>query len=233
MLYENLESKVQERTRELNEEKQKSDNLLLNILPLETANELRQKGRASPRRYESVTVMFTDFKDFTRVSEKLTTEELVNEIDTCFAAFDEIMEKYGVEKIKTIGDAYMCVGGLPVTNSTHPVDTARAALDIQSWISQRKRDREREGQLGFDIRIGLHTGPIVAGVVGTRKYAYDVWGETVNTAARMESGSEAGKINISGSTYEQIRHQFICEYRGKLPARNMNDIDMYFLTGQE
>ena len=233
VLYENLESKVQERTRELNEEKQKSDNLLLNILPVETANELRLKGRASPRRYESVTVMFTDFKDFTRISEMLTTEELVNEIDTCFAAFDDIMEKHGVEKIKTIGDAYMCVGGLPVTNSTHPEDTASAALDIQSWISQRKTERERQGLPGFGIRIGLHTGPIVAGVVGTRKYAYDVWGETVNTAARMESGSEAGKINISGSTYEQLHDRFVCDYRGKLPAKNMNDIEMYFLTGRE
>lgn len=231
MLYENLEQKVEERTEQLNEEKQKSDELLLNILPLETANELKQYGKAVPRRYENVTVMFTDFTDFSHVSEKLSAEELIDEVDTCFGMFDQIMSKHGIEKIKTAGDAYMCAGGIPVANTTHTVDALNAALEIRDWMRQHRKERASKGLPDFNIRIGLHNGPLVAGVVGTRKFAYDIWGETVNIASRMESGSEPGCINVSGTTHTVIEDRFECTYRGKLPVKNMDDIDMYFVEG--
>lgn len=175
--------------------------------------------------------MFTDFTDFTRFTAKLSADELVAEIDTCFAAFDQIMQRHGVEKIKTIGDAYMCVGGLPVANSTHARDVVNAALDIRAWMAEHKQQRAEQGLASFDIRIGLNSGPIVAGVVGTHKFAYDIWGRAVNTAARLEAGSEAGMINISSQTYALIKDQFECQYRGKLPAKNMEDIAMYFVKG--
>ena len=232
MLYENLEQKVQERTEELGREKQKSDELLLNILPLETADELKTRGKAVPRSYENVSVMFTDFKNFTSFSEQLSAEDLVDEIDTCFGAFDEIIAEFGLEKIKTIGDAYMCAGGLPVPNSTHAVDTVKAALAIRDWIREHQAERKEKSLPTFDIRLGIHSGPVVAGVVGTRKFAYDIWGETVNTASRMESSGQAGNVNISGKTYAQLGGQFDCEYRGRLPAKNMQDVDMYFVMAK-
>jgi class 3 adenylate cyclase len=232
MLYENLEQKVQERTEELNREKQKSDKLLLNILPLETADELKTMGKAVPRSYENVSVMFTDFKNFTSFSEQQTAEELVHEIDTCFGAFDEIITEFGLEKIKTIGDAYMCAGGLPVPNSTHAVDTVKAALAIRDWIQKHQAKRKAKSLPTFGIRVGVHSGPVVAGVVGTRKFAYDIWGETVNTASRMESSGEEGNVNISGATFAQVSEQFDCVYRGRIPAKNMQDVDMYFVTAK-
>lgn len=231
MLYENLEQRVRDRTKELNLEKQKSEKLLLNILPVETADELKRTGKAVPRAYEEVTVLFTDFKDFTQLAEKLSAEDLVRELDACFGAFDNIMDQFGIEKIKTIGDSYMCVGGLPVPSSTHALDTVHAALAIRDWMKTYQEDRARAGLPYFRIRIGLHSGPLVGGVVGTKKFAYDIWGETVNTAARMESSGEAGCINVSGSTYSRIKNHFRCTYRGKLPAKNMGDIDMYFVEG--
>ena len=231
MLYENLEQRVRDRTEELNLEKQKSDRLLLNILPVETADELKRTGKAVPRSYEEVTVMFTDFKDFTQISDKLSAEELVKELDACFGAFDNIMEQFGIEKIKTIGDSYMCVGGLPVASSTHALDTAHAALAIRDWMQRYQQERARAGLPYFQIRIGLHSGPLVSGVVGTKKFAYDIWGETVNTAARMESSGEAGRVNVSGSTYARIKNHFHCTHRGKVHAKNMGDVDMYFVDG--
>lgn len=229
ILYDQLEQKVAERTAELSEQKKKSDDLLYNILPYETAEELKRVGKTNPRKFESVTVMFTDFKDFTSFAENLNPEELVNEIDGCFSAFDRITDKHGVEKIKTIGDAYMCVGGLPVANSTHALDTAKAALEIQQWMDNYNRKRADNNLPYFGVRIGLHTGPVVAGVVGSKKFAYDIWGDTVNTANRMESSGEPGKVNISGDTYDLIKDRFKCSYRGKIAAKNKGNIDMYFL----
>jgi class 3 adenylate cyclase len=226
MLYENLEQKVYERTQALNREKKKSDKLLLNILPLETAEELKSRGKAAPRSYENVSVMFTDFTDFTRLSEQLSAEELVDEIDTCFGAFDEIVTQFGLEKIKTIGDAYMCAGGLPV-------DSVKAALAIRSWMREHRAERKQKALPVFDIRIGVHSGPLVAGVVGTRKFAYDIWGETVNTAARMESSGEADRVNISGATFALVSEHLDCAHRGRLPAKNMDDIDMYFVNSSK
>jgi len=228
---EDLEKEVMVRTAELRTEKKKSDDLLLNILPSEVANELKENGNAVAKQFEEVTVMFTDFKGFTQISEKLSPAELVAEIDTCFKAFDSIITKHNIEKIKTIGDAYMCAGGLPVANKTHAVDVLKAALEIQQFIQQHIINRKKENKEVFEIRIGIHTGTVVAGIVGVKKFAYDIWGDAVNIASRMESSGEEGKVNISGSTYELVKDKFTCTYRGKIQAKNKGEIDMYFVEG--
>jgi len=206
-------------------EKRKSDNLLLNILPQEVADELKEKGETAARSYQAVTVLFTDFVDFTKVAEKLTPEQLVQELHECFRAFDEIAEGHGMEKIKTIGDAYMAAAGLPVDDPRHAEKAALTALGIRDFILERQKSKPDT----FRIRIGLHSGPVVAGIVGAKKFAYDIWGDTVNTASRMESASEPGKINISGETCKLLQNNFQLEYRGKLHAKNKGEIDMYFL----
>ncbi len=231
-----LENKVEERTKQLNasnfqltDEKRKSDELLLNILPAEIAEELRDTGSSKARRFPSVTVMFTDFKDFTRLSELLTPEQLVHEIDYCYRHFDQIIEKHGLEKIKTMGDAYICAGGLPAMNFTHPEDAVGAALDIRDFMDRYKSERSAIPAPFFEIRIGLHTGPVVAGIVGSKKFAYDIWGDTVNLAARMETSGEISKVNISDSTYQMIKDKFNCTRRGKVEAKNKGEVDMYFV----
>ena len=228
----NLELKVAQRTRELGEEKKKSDNLLLNILPAEIADELKQKGRTTAKTYSMVTVMFTDIKDFTRMSEKESAELLVAEIDYCFSGFDHIIHKYGIEKIKTVGDAYISAGGLPVLTYSHAEDTINAAMEIRDFMLARKIEKENLGENPFELRIGIHTGPVVAGIVGVKKFAYDIWGDTVNIAARMESSGEAGKVNISGTTYELVKDIFNCSYRGKIQAKNKGEFDMYFVESK-
>ena len=209
--------------------KKRSDELLLNILPEEVAEELKAKGSAEAKQFDEVTVMFTDFKGFTQISEKLSAQELVAEIHTCFKAFDNIISKHNIEKIKTIGDSYMCAGGLPVINKTNATDVVKAALEIQHFMKLHSEHRIIEGKDIFEIRIGIHTGPVVAGIVGVRKFAYDIWGDTVNIASRMESSGEAGKVNISGSTYELVKEKFNCAHRGKIQAKNKGEIDMYFV----
>jgi class 3 adenylate cyclase/TPR repeat protein len=211
------------------EEKDRSDNLLLNILPSETAEELKLKGSATPKSYEKVSVLFTDFKGFTKIAEKLSPEELVEELNLSFKAFDEIISKHGLEKIKTIGDAYMCAGGIPVPNDSNPVDIIKAALEIRDFMDSWKKDKIAKGEPVWELRIGIHTGPVVAGVVGMKKFAYDIWGDAVNTAARMESSGIPGEINISGTTYALIKDHFECKYRGKIEAKNKGEIDMYLV----
>lgn len=210
-------------------EKELSEKLLLNILPEETANELKETGASMPKQYEMVSVLFTDFKGFTKIAEKLTPFELVEELNQCFLAFDRIIDKYNLEKIKTIGDAYMCAGGIPVANKTNPEDIVRAGLEIREFMENLKNEREANGQDYWELRIGIHTGPVVAGVVGKNKFAYDIWGDAVNTASRMESSGIPGKVNISGSTYELIKGKFECSYRGKIQAKNKGEIDMYIV----
>ncbi len=212
-------------------EKEKSEKLLLNILPFEVAEELKTKGHAEAQLMDEVTVLFTDFKGFTQLSEKLTPKELVAEINECFSAFDHIMQKHGVEKIKTIGDAYMAAGGLPTANHTHANDVVHAALDIQKFMLTHKKQKETAGELYFEIRIGIHTGPVVAGIVGVKKFAYDIWGDTVNTASRMESSGEVGQVNISQTTYELVKEEFACTHRGKIAAKGKGEVDMYFVAG--
>jgi adenylate cyclase len=209
--------------------RKRSDELLLNILPVEVAEELKEKGEAEAKHFDEVTVMFTDFKGFTQISEKLSPQELVSEIHSCFKTFDYIIGKYNIEKIKTIGDSYMCAGGLPVANKTNAEDVVNASLEILHFMQKHLDERKNSGKEIFEIRIGIHTGPVVAGIVGVKKFAYDIWGDTVNIAARMEQNSEAGKINISGATYELVKDKFICTHRGKIQAKNKGEIDMYFV----
>jgi adenylate cyclase len=210
-------------------ERAKSEKLLLNILPTEVARELKSKGSAEAKLINEVTVLFTDFKGFTQLSERLSPKELVSEINTCFSAFDNIMQKHGVEKIKTIGDAYMAAGGLPTPNKTHAEDVVKAALEIQAFMRHHKEEREAEGKLFFEIRIGVHTGPVVAGIVGIKKFAYDIWGDTVNTASRMESSGSVSKVNISETTYELVKDKFSCEYRGEVEVKGKGAMRMYFV----
>ena len=230
MLYDQLEQKVAERTAELEQEKQKSDDLLLNILPAETAKELKQKGHADARHFDRVTVLMTDFAGFTELSSTLTPAELVAEIDACFKAFDLIAEKHRVEKIKTVGDAFMAAGGLPIPNSTHAENVLRAALEMRDFMRKR---RENGHPNAMGIRIGVHTGPVVAGIVGVKKFQYDIWGDTVNTAARMESSGEVGEVNISQTTYELVKDTFSFRYRGELEAKGKGRVPMYFADHPE
>jgi predicted ATPase/class 3 adenylate cyclase len=225
MLYEKLEQKVTERTAELDQEKRRTDDLLHNILPAETAAELKRHGRAEARHYDRVTVLFTDFEGFTELAATLAPADLVRELDDCFNAFDVIVARCGVEKIKTIGDAYMAVGGLPVPNSTHPEDVVQAALEMRDFIAKRWRG----GGAGLGIRIGVHTGPVVAGIVGRKKFQYDVWGDTVNTAARMESSGAAGQVNISQTTHDFLGSRFKFAPRGELEAKGKGRLAMFFV----
>ncbi|MBD0375198.1 MAG: HAMP domain-containing protein [Flavisolibacter sp.] len=221
------QKQVEERTNELVLEKKKSDELLLNILPAETAEELKATGTAKAKYYQSVSVLFADFKGFTQMSERLPPAMLVSELNEVFTAFDRIIQKYEIEKIKTIGDAYMCAGGLPVPNNTHPKDVVNAALEMRDYIHQCNENRQDD--IVFEVRLGISTGPVISGIVGLKKFAYDIWGDTVNIAARMETCSEPGRINISGATYELIKDDFYCTYRGKINAKNKGEVDMYFV----
>lgn len=221
-----LEEEVTLRTAEIVEEKKKSDQLLLNILPEEVARELKEKGHTTAHQYDSVSVMFTDFVDFTVAGSQMESQALVEELDNCFKAFDEIMGKHGIEKIKTIGDAYLAVCGLPTPDPKHAEKTVAAAKEIVAYMQQR---RAQLGNKTFEIRIGIHSGEVVAGIVGVKKFAYDIWGDTVNTAARMESNSEPGKINISQTTYELVKDNYACTYRGELEAKNKGMMKMYFV----
>ena len=226
-----LEDKVEVRTKQLQIEKGKSEELLLNILPLETAAELKKYGKAKARHYDFASVMFTDFKGFTQLSEKLTSKDLVKEIDYCFSNFDDIIENFKIEKIKTIGDAYMCAAGIPKEDSNNPIFLALAGLGIIQFMEEHKEERKKKSLPFFELRLGIHTGPLVTGVVGKKKFAYDIWGDTVNTASRMESSGEPGMLNISESTYKVIEPYFDCEFRGKIEAKNKGKIAMYFVKG--
>lgn len=211
-------------------EKEKSDSLLLNILPEQTAEELKEKGKVQAKSFDSVSVMFTDFKGFTQNSANLSPEELVESINYYYSKFDDIIEKHGLEKIKTVGDAYMCAGGLPFPTKDHPIHMVEAALEIAAFVNESKK-ADPDAMNRFDIRIGINTGPVVAGVVGKKKFAYDIWGDTVNIASRMESTSEPGKVNISDNTYQLIKDQYQCSYRGEIDAKNKGMMKMYFVEG--
>jgi class 3 adenylate cyclase len=213
----------------ISKQKDRADSLLLNILPNETAAELKKTGAVKAKRFDSVSVLFTDFKGFTKYSSTLSPEELVKSLDLYFSKFDQLVEKYKLEKIKTIGDSYMCSGGLPFVTDDHAVKIVRLALDMLAFTEAELKSENKEGR--FAIRIGVHTGPVVAGVVGFKKFAYDIWGDTVNIASRMETYSDAGRINISKHTYELVKDYFDCEYRGVINVKNKGPMDMYFVNG--
>jgi class 3 adenylate cyclase len=210
-------------------EHQRSEELLLNILPAETAQELKYQGKTVARHYDNVTILFADIKGFTRLSEELPPDKLVDLLNTYFEAFDNIMAQYGLEKIKTIGDAYLAVGRLPDGNTASPQHVVRAALAMQEFAQKQIPKNEAQGTPPFAFRIGIHTGPVVAGVVGIKKFQYDIWGDTVNMAARMEQSGESGKVNISENTYRLISKDFVCVHRGKVAAKNKGEVDMYFV----
>lgn len=214
----------------LQHEKNRSESLLLNILPEEVAEELKATGTAKAKLFDQITVMFIDIKNFTIISQHLSPELLVAEIDFLFRGFDDIIKRFEVEKIKTIGDAYMCAGGLPVPDLNNAENVAKAAFEILKFMEQLKQERLSQNKSFFEIRIGINTGPVVAGIVGSSKFAYDIWGDTVNTAARMEQTGEVGKINISGDTYHLLKDKFTSTYRGKINAKNKGEVDMYFLN---
>jgi class 3 adenylate cyclase len=226
-----LEELIAERTEELQHEKEKSDNLLANMLPRGTAQEIMSKGKAAKTKYNFVTVLFSDIQGFTKIAEEMNPEVLIDELDRFFFHFDSVTQKYRIEKIKTIGDAYMCAGGIPERNRTNPVEVVLAALEMQKYMQFMRDDPANNAARFWDIRIGIHTGTVIAGVVGHTKLTYDIWGDTVNTASRMESSGEAGKINISGTTHEFVKEYFTCEYRGRMPVKYKGDLDMYFVTG--
>jgi class 3 adenylate cyclase len=210
-------------------EKNRSEKLLLNILPIEVAEELKDSGFVKPIFYENVSILFTDFEGFTKIAERMSPEELLKTLDASFTQFDKITEKYNLEKLKTIGDSYMCAGGLPIKNNTHPVDTCLASLELKLLMNQIKELQDSLGLEFWELRIGIHCGPVIAGVIGEKKFAYDIWGDAVNIASRLESSGATGEINISKSVFEKVEKFFICEYRGKIPAKNKGDVDMYFL----
>jgi adenylate cyclase len=222
---------VQTLNQNLNQERKKSDVLLRNVLPEPIALELKQTDRVQPVEYENASVLFTDFVGFTQIAENFTPQQLVGHLDRCFSEFDQIARKHQLEKIKTIGDAYMAVGGIPRANQTHAVDCVLAALEIERVVSQLRAQEMAESQPYWQVRVGIHSGDLVAGVVGSEKFSYDVWGDTVNTASRLESSGVAGRINISSATYELVKDFFDCEFRGKVAAKNKGEIDMYFVNG--
>ncbi|MGD0340758.1 MAG: adenylate/guanylate cyclase domain-containing protein [Bacteroidales bacterium] len=226
-----LEQIINKRTEDLIIEKEKTEKLLANVLPKNTASEIMEKGKATKIKYNFVTVLFSDIQGFTKIAEETNPEVLIDELDKFFFYFDSVVERLGIEKIKTIGDAYMCAGGIPEKNRTNPVEVILAALEMQDYMKNLKETSELEGMKFWDIRIGIHTGTVVAGVVGQKKLSYDIWGDTVNTASRMESSGEAGKVNISGTTYEFAKDFFSCEHRGKMPVKYKGELDMYFVNG--
>lgn len=215
----------------IQKEKDISEGLLLNILPASVAEELKQKGYAEAMHHDVASIIFSDFKGFTAISEALTAAELVEEINTCFKAFDHIMTKYGIEKIKTIGDAYMAAAGIPINNTASVLDTVHAALEMQDFIINRKKEKDEQGQPSFQMRVGIHTGSVVAGIVGVKKFQYDIWGDTVNIASRMESSGEVGHVNISEATYQHIKDTpgLVFAPRGMIQAKGKGEMAMYFV----
>jgi adenylate cyclase len=208
-------------------ERKISDGLLLNILPGKIAAELKTTGTTTAKHYNNVTVLFTDFVNFTEAGERMSPQALIDELHTCFKKFDDIAGKYNIEKIKTIGDAYLAVCGLPTADPKHAENIVRAAMEINAFMQDRFA---KLGSSTFEVRIGIHSGSVVAGIVGVKKFAYDIWGDTVNTAARMEQNSEAGKINISQTTYELVKDKITCTYRGEIEAKGKGQLKMYFVN---
>jgi len=252
-----LEAKVQKRTQEISEqnkkieaqklkieeernnviqqqellqiEKDKTEKLLKNVIPESTAEELKKKGRARARSYKAVSVLFTDFVGFTKISDRMTATELVKKLDVYFTKFDQIIVKNNLEKIKTIGDAYMCAGGVPVRNNTNPIDTCVAALQIQAYMLKRKNDAIANDDEYWELRLGINTGEVTAGVIGSERLAYDIWGATVNQAQRMEMMGEPGEVTVSGATYQHIEPYFECRFKGKAQSKSRGLIDMYIV----
>jgi len=222
---------LQRLNHEVSEEKERAEQLLLNILPTRVAEELKERGKVSPVSYRTASVLFTDFAGFTSQAHRRSPIELVDALDYYFRHFDDIIEKHGLEKLKTIGDSYMCTGGVPVSTSTHAVDTVRAALEIRDFVDRENRFRRHHDLFCWDVRIGVNSGSVLAGVIGRKKFAYDIWGDAVNIASRMESCGAVGMVNISQTTYDLVCDEFECEYRGRMEVKGKGEMEMYFVLG--
>jgi class 3 adenylate cyclase len=223
---------VSENKKTIEEQSQRSDTLLLNILPEHVAHEIKTHGKSEPTLYENTTIIFSDFKDFTQFSELFTPEELIGELAQCFETFDEIITRHGLEKIKTIGDAYMCVGGITADREKAAYNAEKsvlAAMEMAQYIRKVRMQKLSEGKAYWDVRIGVHTGDVVAGVVGKKKFVFDIWGDAVNVANRLQTCSEEGKINISDTTYRLVKDYFVCSPRGRIAVKNKGELDMYFV----
>jgi adenylate cyclase len=214
----------------ITEAKEKSENLLLNILPVAIAEELKQHGKVMPRHHDSVSILFADFKGFTRLAEGMEPAALIQLLDEYFTKFDELAIAHGMEKLKTIGDSYMCVGGLPETNRTHPVDACLMGLAMQAFVDQTKRQRDRFHLPSLELRVGVHTGPVMSGIVGKRKFTYDIWGDAVNVASLLETNGAPGRVNISESTHHRVKTLFVTEVRGSVEAKNKGPLAMFFVN---
>ncbi len=234
-----FEEKMNEQSRELEKqrdliakEKETSEKLLLNVLPSDVAEELKARGRAEVRQYELVSVLFADIKGFTESSQILSPAKVVTALEFYFTVYDGIIQQYNIEKIKTIGDAYMCAGGIPKPNKTNPIDITLAAIEMQQFMKEYNKSEERDPNIHpWELRLGINTGPLIAGVIGKSKFAYDIWGDTVNTASRMETSGEVNEINVSESTYHYIKDLFVCQPRGKINAKGKGEVEMYFVKG--
>lgn len=224
-----LEQKISERTVDLSRERERSQALLLNILPASVMEELKASGHTAPRRFEETSILFTDFVGFTEVAGTMPATRMVEELGELFAAFDDIVDRHGLEKIKTIGDAYLAACGLPQPVDDHAQRCVRTGLEMVQFVAK----RNQHSSIKWNLRVGIHSGPVVAGVVGKRKYAYDIWGDTVNIASRMEGAGESGRVNVSAYTFDLVREFFDCEYRGKLGAKGKGAVDMYFVNAEK
>lgn len=221
---------LDEAKRELESQREKSDKLLLSIFPRPVADELKQRNRVTPRFFDSATILFADFEGFTRLAERLEPKSLVDQLDQYFSALDEIAERHDLEMLKTIGDCYMCVGGLPEPNRSHPLNACLAALEMQDYMAKLNRRREKMRLQHWELRIGIHTGPVMAGVVGRRKFIYDVWGDAVNIASCMEAAGAGGRINVSEAVQARVKSLFEFEPRGSIEAKNKGTLNMSYLS---
>jgi PAS domain S-box-containing protein len=230
LLLETQREEIEKQKEFIESQKKKSDELLLNILPFETAEQLKKKGFAKSKQYKLVSILFTDFKDFSRLADTMDSQELINELNVYIQKFDEIIEDHYIEKIKTIGDAYMCAGGLPLRNKSNPIDITLAGLKIQKFMKDYAEEKRKNNEVVWQLRLGIHTGEVIAGVIGKKKFAYDIWGDAVNKASRMEQAGEIERVNVSGSTYDYIKDYFDCTFRGKIEVKNNGELEMYFVN---
>ncbi|MEE4197579.1 MAG: adenylate/guanylate cyclase domain-containing protein [Bacteroidales bacterium] len=230
LLLDNQRKEIEKQKEFIEDQKKKSEELLLNILPFETAEQLKKKGFARSKQYKLVTILFTDFKDFSHLTNTMDSQELIKELNLYIQQFDEIIEDHFIEKIKTIGDAYMCAGGLPLRNKSNPIDVTLAGLKIQKFMNDFREKKLKNNEQPWELRLGIHTGEVIAGVIGKKKFAYDIWGDAVNKASRMEQSGEVGKVNVSGDTYQYIQNYFDCTYRGKIQVKNEVELEMYFVN---
>jgi len=230
LLLESQREEIEKQKEFIENQKKKSDELLLNILPFETAEQLKKKGFAKSKQYKLVSILFTDFKGFSKMADVMNSQDLINELNVYIQKFDEIIEGHYIEKIKTIGDAYMCAGGLPLRNKSNPIDVTLAGLKIQKFMKDYAAEKRKNNEVVWQLRLGIHTGDVIAGVIGKKKFAYDIWGDAVNKASRMEQAGEIDRVNVSGSTYEYIKDYFDCTFRGKIEVKNNGELEMYFVN---